>query len=141
MGTGYLGGFGRTSGEKNNETTILIAELRKNGVKFTEKDIIFITRDKSGRIMWLEKGKSSAGLEHILSRHIADFEKAFGISKVEIPSFLERVISNGEIVSNTLIKRNGFWGYERIYYYNGNYCLLTGVGTNGFIVTAYPVEY
>ena len=30
---------------------------------------------------------------------------------------------------------------ERIYYYNGKHYVLTGIGTNGFIVTAYPIEY
>ena len=85
MGTGNLGAFGNTRGA-------LITELKEKGIKFTEKDIIFITRDKTGQIVWLEKGNSSAGLEHIL---------------------------------------NG----------NGKYCVMTGIGSNGFIVTAYPVEY
>lgn len=26
-------------------------------------------------------------------------------------------------------------GYERVYYYEGEYCIITGVGTNGFIVS------
>lgn len=54
--------------------------------------------------MWLEKGNSSAGLEHII---------------------------NG----------NGRNGFERIYYFDKKYYVLTGIGTNGFIVTAYPIEY
>lgn len=29
-------------------------------------------------------------------------------------------------------------GYERVYYYEGEYHVVVGVGTNGFIVSAYP---
>lgn len=29
-------------------------------------------------------------------------------------------------------------GYERVYYYEGEHCIITGIGTNGFIVSAYP---
>ena len=30
---------------------------------------------------------------------------------------------------------------QRIYYFDKKYYVLTGIGTNGFIVTAYPIEY
>lgn len=29
-------------------------------------------------------------------------------------------------------------GYERVYYYESNYHVVTGIGTNGFIVSAFP---
>ena len=29
-------------------------------------------------------------------------------------------------------------GYERVYPYEGEYSIITGIGTNGFIVSAYP---
>lgn len=29
-------------------------------------------------------------------------------------------------------------GYERVYCHEGEYCSVTGVGTNGFIISAYP---
>ena len=59
MGTGIYGGFGNTEGVVENNTrekAKLIAELKKSGVKFTEQDIVFITKDKTGQIVWLEKG-------------------------------------------------------------------------------------
>ena len=31
-------------------------------------------------------------------------------------------------------------GYERDYYYNGNYFVFTGIDANGFIVSAYPLD-
>ena len=73
--------------------------------------------------------------------HAADFERAFGISRNQIPSFLNDVVSNGRIISNELKRINGRDSFERIYYYDGKHYVLTGIGTNGFIVTAYPIEY
>ena len=54
---------------------------------------------------------------------------------------LNKVISNGSIISNELKNINGRKGFERIYYFDKKYYILTGIGTNGFIVTAYPIEY
>ena len=148
MGAGYHGGFGNgTMGAKDAQTHFLINELQKNGVKFTKEDMVFITKDATGQTIWLEKGNQSAGLEHILNGngtspgHAKDFEKAFGVSKNQIPSFLNDVVSKGTIVSNELKSMNGQGGFERVYYYGGKYYVLTGIGTNGFIVTAYPIEY
>ena len=31
-------------------------------------------------------------------------------------------------------------GIEKLYSHNGNYYLLTDIGTNGFIVSAYPID-
>lgn len=147
MGAGYHGGFGNSNGTKNHLKSDLIAELEKNKIKFTKEDIVFITKDKSGQVVWLEKGNSGAGLKHILDGdgnspgHKTHFEKAFGINASQIPSFLNKVISEGEIVANNMKIRNGHPGFERIYYYNGKHYLLAGIGTNGFIVSAYPIEY
>lgn len=147
MGAGFHGGFGNTEGARDNETNNLIAELEKRGVKFTREDIVFITKDGTGQTVWLEKGNPSAGFEHILNGdgkspgHAADFEKAFGISRMQIPMFLKNIVSKGQIVSNNLKIVNRRNGYERIYYYEGKHYVLAGIGTNGFIVTAYPIEY
>lgn len=147
MGTGFHGGFGETKDARDNVAAELIAELEQRGVKFTKENIVFITKDATGQTVWLETGNSSAGLEHILngdgksSGHAADFERAFGISRDNIPSFLRKVVSEGVVVSNKVRTRNGREGYERVYYYDGKHYVLTGVGKNGFIVSAYPVEY
>ncbi len=52
MGAGYHGGFGNTKGSAHNNESAstpkkesradLISELRKNNIKFSEKDIVFI---------------------------------------------------------------------------------------------------
>lgn len=46
----------------------LVAELERGGVKFTRKDMLFATHDKTGQIVWLEKGNAGSGMEHIKSR-------------------------------------------------------------------------
>lgn len=156
MGSGYHGGFGYTIGSEflifdekinDNVSISLMDELRQDNIKFNEEDIVFIVRDQSGQIVWLENGNSSAGLIHIIeekderSGHAKDFEKAFGITKNEIGDFLKEVVQFGKVVSNKIIDiGNDKQGYERIYEYNEKYCVLTGIGTNGFIVTAYPMR-
>lgn len=140
MSKGGSGHFSGTSGTRAQ----LIQELKSSNTKFSEKDMLFITKDKTGQTVWLEKGSSGAGLKHILdgdgttTGHANDFQKAFGISRSEVPAYLEKVISNGKVVSNTLKPIGNRMGYERVYYYNGNYHVVTGIGTNGFIVSAYP---
>lgn len=144
MGTGYFGGFGGTDGERSHVAEELIADLEKNGIKFTKEDIVFITKDETGQTVWLETGDSSAGLKHILDGngqtpgHAVDFERAFGVSRDQLPSYLEKVISKGTVIDNKLVKKGSCEGYERTYYYEGNYYVITGIGTNGFVVSAYP---
>lgn len=141
MGTGAGTGlnFGHTKGNQ-------FIELEAAGVKFTKEDVLFVTKDKTGQLVWLEKGNQRAGLEHILNGsgntggHAADFERAFGLSKAQIPAFLEKVISKGKIVSTITKLVNGKPGFERIYEYDGKHFVLAGIGTNGFIVSAYPIS-
>lgn len=144
MGAGFHGGFGGTQGTKDNITAELIADLEKSGKKFTKENIVFITKDGTGQTVWLETGNASAGLKHILDGngrtpgHAVDFERAFGVTRDRISNYLEKVIRNGTVVSNTLIKKGPREGYERTYLYEGNYYVITGIGTNGFIISAYP---
>ena len=155
MGAGYHDGFGDTKGathvnndNKKYETDELLkSELRSNNIKFNEADMVFIARDKTGQIVWLENGSSSAGLTHILDGkdgspgHAKDFERAFGVQRQNVGSYLKEVIKNSSVVSNRLVNiGNGRQGYERVYEYKGNYYTMTGIGTNGFIVSAYPIR-
>lgn len=126
----------------------LIKNLIDNGAKINVDDIVFITKDKSGMVVWLENGNKSAGLKHILDGdgikpgHASDFEKAFGVPREKIGGYIKTVITKGELVSSTVVDIGlGRTGLERIYYYEGKYHLLTAVGTNGFIVSAHPYKY
>ena len=102
MSKSMSGHFSGTSGTKSQ----FIQELKSKNIKFSEKDIQFITKDKTGQTVWLENGNSNAGLKHILDGngttkgHAGDFQRAFGISRAEIPAYLEKVISNGKIVES-----------------------------------------
>lgn len=120
----------------------LVTQLQIRGVKFNRKEMLFITRDRSGQIVWLEKGNPGAGMDHIKSRgHDEQFAKAFGISKTAVESYLRTIVSEGTIIDNRLKPIGNHMGYERVYYYEGKYCVVTGIGTNGFIVSAYPRKY
>lgn len=155
MGAGYHGGFGKTYGNsthKANESGApsnknlnlinenLVAEMQKNKIKFTKENLVFVTKDKSGQIIFLEKGKNNAGLKHIQNRHTRELFEAFGVKGSNIPNFLYKVITNGDIVDNQTEIRNGRKTVTKVYDYQGNYYILTGIGTNGFIVTARPAR-
>ena len=137
----------RTAAENEaiiEEEISLIAELERKHIKFTKESIVFITRDKTGQIVWLERGNSGGGLKHILDGdsksvgHAADFERAFGIKREDVASYLRTVISHGKIISNKIVSVKNRDGYERVYFYDGKYYVVTGIGSNGFIVSAYP---
>lgn len=132
MGGGNFGGFKNTKGSLKPEH--LLNELRQSGVKFTEKEVIMITKAKKNELVWLEKGNKRKGLEHILLRHEKDLERKFGLKKEEIPGFVKDVFTNGTEVSSKL--KNG--GYQKEYLYKGKHIIISGVGTNGFIVSIYP---
>ncbi len=116
----------------------LIAKLEKSGVKISREDVIKIkelSNDK--KIVWLEKGNSFAGFEHILIEHGEQFAK-LGILKIELPDFLITALEKGNIVAYQG-KGKGRPIYEFIY--NGrNYRVAITVGKNGFIVGANPVS-
>ena len=137
MGAGFHGGFGGTKGAQDNTTVNLIAELEKSGIKFTKENIVFITKDGTGQTVWLETGSTSTGLQHIISRHGNDFQAKHGIKSSEIANHLETIFQNEKIEYNRVTRNNG--GYERLYSYNGKYYILSGVGENGYIVSAYPI--
>lgn len=116
----------------------LLQELKMSGNKYSEKDIIFIAHDRSGQLIWLEKGDEEAGLVHIRKHHAADFKRAHGVNEDELADLLYLVVTKGAIVSS-LPSGNGR-GYDRVYDYEENYFTFTGIGSNGFIVTAFPVN-
>lgn len=118
-----------------------IAEMEAGGAKFTHKDVVFTARDATGQVVWLEKGTKIAGLDHLKARgHIGQLAKYLDVSESDVPKTLRNVIRDGRIVSNKTVKRGNRIGYERKYEYNGKCVVLAAIGTNGFLVTAYPVD-
>ena len=88
----------------------------------------------------LEKGDDGAGLKHIMIRHADDFYNKHNVARENIADHLNNIISNGNIEYSRIIKRGNRDGIEKLYSHNGKYYLLTGTGTNGFIVSAYPIK-
>lgn len=121
-----------------------IKRLFDINANFTSEDTIFVLEDSlSGSgLTWLELGNELAGLYHIIyggvetTGHEKDFKIQFGIEKDGIPNLLKEIILNGEVVSNKLKEVKGRYGYERVYEYKGKR-IIFGIGTNGFITTAY----
>lgn len=138
MGSGISGGYSNTKGASSKDA--LVKQLEQSGTKFSKENMVFVTKDKTGQIVWLEKGNSSSGLQHIVSRHAKDFQEKHGISKSQISNHLNNVFTSGKVEYSRITQRNGRPGYERLYSYNGKYYLQTGVGTNGYIVSAYPIS-
>lgn len=118
-----------------------IAELEEYEVKFTRKNVVFTARDATGQVVWLEKGNSAVGLEHIKARgHDEQIAKHFNASVSEVPRLIRNIIRDGKVISNTTEQRNGREVCERIYEYNSKKLLLAALGTNGFLVSAYPKD-
>lgn len=116
----------------------LLSELKNLNVKFTEEDIVFITKDKEGKLIWLERGNENAGLKHILANHGVDFETAYNIKSDEISLYLHATLTNGKVISSVASKVKG--GLDRVYEYDGKYYTFVGMGDNGYIVTAFPTK-
>lgn len=156
MGKTSNSGFGVGTGtspqgnisQSNYETKVnelsrradMLKPLIEAKVKFNADEVQFVTKDKSGQIIWLETGNDNAGLNHILKKHADDFSTKHNVSKENVVSHIKNIISEGNIEYSRIIKRGTREGIEKLYSYNGKYYLLSGIGTNGFVVSAYPIK-
>ena len=96
---------------------------------------MFAAKLENGHKIFLE----TEAVGHIVSRHLSQFEKTFGIkSKAELISTLSETISKGKLVKSSLKYVNGKACYSNKYYYKGKYSILYGIADNGYIETAYP---
>lgn len=126
-----------------NDDGISLEELKildDAKVKYTKEDVVFVSRDSSGQLIWLEIGNDRSGLTHILARHSNDFADKHNISRNNIKSHINSFIKNGKLEYFKVTQRNGRDCYERLYSKSGQYFLLTGVGLNGYLVSAYPLS-
>ncbi len=118
----------------------LLKQLVDSNVKINLKEVVFTAKDKSGQVVWLEKGDQDVGLTHIM-KHESDFVAKHNISKGQLTPHLKNVVSKGKVVSSRLVTlHNGRKGLEKIYLYKGKYYTLGAIGTNGFIVSMYPID-
>ena len=113
----------------------LLDELANSGVKYNPEDIVAITKTADGKLVWLENGTDTVGLNHIITEHADDFLNK-GITQEQIPDYVMNALENGKIV--------GYQGrgtgrpiYE--FTYNGEiHKVAITVGNNEFIVGANP---
>ncbi|KAA9002139.1 hypothetical protein F4V43_13520 [Paenibacillus spiritus] len=111
-------------------------ELANSGVKYNPNDVVAVTRNADGKLVWIENGNSQAGLNHILN-HADDFA-AKGISQGQLPEFITKAVSGGKIVGYQG-KGTGRPIYEVSFNGQTQRVAIT-TGNNGFIVGANPVS-
>lgn len=125
QGSKYGGGAGlstrggKTLSQKQENKIInkdpILKQIVNSGVKINIKDVVFSAKDKSGQLVWLEKGNKTSGLEHIKSKHQFDFVSKHNIKASHLTTHLKRVVSKGAIVSSRTVKLpNGRVGYVKV---------------------------
>lgn len=113
----------------------LIDEVLAEGKKISPEDVVLITREPTGKIVWLENGNYRSGLKHIVDEHGRQFNGK-GISNDEIPNYVLEAVYQGNVVG-TQGRRNPRTVYEFIY--NGQkQRIAVQVSENGYIVGANP---
>ena len=122
--------------KKMREKT-LIKELEKNQIKFSINDLVFITKCKTGKIVWLEKGSEKAGLAHIEKAHGDDFLKK-GISKDKIPDLLLEVVNNGIDTGKKQGRHKNARPIYDVEFEGKKLKVAITISENGFLVGANP---
>lgn len=123
--------FRGTSGEGR----ALIDEVILNGEKISPGKVLLITRDPSGKIIWLEKGNSRSGFEHIIREHGHELNGK-GISNEDIPNYILEAVYQGHQIGRQG-RRNPRTIYEFVYK-GKQHKIAVQVSTNGYIVSANP---
>ena len=130
-----------------------IQELRNSGANFNEEDIIWITKNKDGEIIWLELGSHNYqnpdqgfGIEHIVQKHLtkSQYIKWGFKNHIELTEFILETIKNND--KNPKFKEDKLRGGGEILYRvidkKAN-AQIIGIVINrdGSIVTAIPYRY
>lgn len=132
MGSGYLGYTNTEGARKRLKPPELMQQLKKSGVKYSEKNVVMITKNYEGKLMWLEMGNANSGLIHILNNHRNDFKEG-----TNIPLLLKKVLELKPI--RHTIRNNGKNLADVFIYIKEKKRYLVAYGDNGYIVSFYPV--
>ena len=119
----------------------ILKEMEDEEIKYSKDKIIFAARLDNNRKIFLERGDSKSGAQHIIERHGDDFAKAFSdlnVTKANLESYLSDVISKGKLVSSFRRDTNGKEGYRSVYYYKGHRTVVVSIAGNGYIVESRP---
>ena len=114
----------------------LMKELRDSGEKFNEEDVVFVVKQKNGKLAWLEKGGNTAGWEHIKIRHAKQF-KDIGIDEKLIPDLVREAILHGRIIGKQG-KGSTPGDIYMVDFMGKTYSIMIVISSNGFIITAHP---
>jgi hypothetical protein len=119
----------------------LIQELKEKGVKFTEENLKFITKNVDGIIIFLEEGSTKSGLEHIIKgkwNGKIDFQDLFNGKIEEMVENMYKAIKNEKYIKK-IIDSSGRISYiYKIQTTKGLREFKIAVGSNGYIVTFFP---
>lgn len=125
----------------SKEERELMDEVKARGDKISEKDVVFITKDKKGKIVWLEKGhlaskgKLPSGLVHIKHKHSSQFNDK-GIPNNLISKVIKKAVKEAKIVGTSGKNRDV---YETKV--NGRVVhIAITISDNGYIVGAHPTS-
>ncbi|MBP0019472.1 MAG: hypothetical protein J7647_18210 [Cyanobacteria bacterium SBLK] len=120
----------------DSELNPLIAELQELGVKHDPEAIVCIAKQADGKIVFLEIGDRSRGLQHILEK--AEQFANIGINVEEIPDAIMTALTQGAIIGYQGKKhRHPRPIYEFSFNDETKYISIT-VASNGYIVGANP---
>ena len=110
----------------------LLEDLGRLGVRHTPDNIVAIGRNAAGSIVFLEKGNSRAGLEHIILQHGEDFAKR-GIAVERIPGAVLKAATEG-----VQIAIQGTRPVYEVEFDGQRHLIAVTVADNGFVVGANP---
>lgn len=132
MGSGYSG-YAHTKGaESRFKPQKLLDELKNSGVKYTEKDVILVTKNYDGKLLWLEKGNKKSGLKHIMDGHENNFKDT------NVPALI-KILTSQKPISH-YEKHNGKQLSDIYIYKKNGKTYLLAYGSNGYIVTFYRIS-
>lgn len=132
MGSGYKGYLNTEGAKYRLKPKELLRELEQSNYKYNKADIVMITKNYSGKLMWLEKGNFKSGLKHIELRHRKDFGK-----NTNIPILAKKILQLNPI--KHVVRKDGRQLADVYLYKHNDTVYLIAYGDNGYIVSFYPL--
>mgnify|MGYP000181262350 CR=1 FL=1 len=114
----------------------LMKELKDSGEKYTEEDVIFVVKQKNGKLAWLEEGTEGAGLKHI-KKHAKEFQK-IGVDEDSIAELIREAILHGKMIGYQKTKHKSPREVYEVEFNGKKIKIAITISDNGFIVGANP---
>lgn len=120
-------------GKEANTTASLLNEMSAQGIKYSLDNIVQVTKNNNGKIIFLESSNDKSGLAHIVKEHGEQFAQ-IGVPESRIPDVIM-----GAVADNKIVGYQGSGTGRPIYEttINGKkFNIAVSVGSNGYIVGA-----